>query len=1225
MKPIGLLPGGVQQDLFQNITFNESYFAVASTLSVYLYSFEDYSLHSVFGTRQHNIVAIYWSPHRISHLAVLYEDGLLIIWNIDTLEQVFEYSIENLVSSVTFHPVDTDIITVGQQDGLIHNISMSTGKSFSFTAPTFARVIQWDKIGKHLLVGGSMCCLFRVSLGKKKHKLLGEINSEIENDWVCSADWDRRSPDYFGVAFHSGHLFVRSIGSDYIQNFHNISTGFMGFVWAPESPGAIVTLDREVGVLRFWNVSQSIQKRQIRIKETGGCGLRVTPSGELIIGFQDGSIAVAESSTGRCLFMTEAGHTETVFGLEVHPQNPDIFSTSSFDGSIGIWRVESRPDTEEPTNEDLLRLQLRRTLRFGQGNNRIRCIRKISVSNICVYCHSWNKDGIHLVCGDANGFVFIVNVDEGRVVNQIRGATKAIYSCLWVDNFRVAFGSQVGGVAVWNWRDQNERAKVVQTKDPTFGLTMVNNSNLAVATNSGLIKIFGIGETNLELLSVLKGHTERVFGLECHPMFPFILASSSDDNTVRVWDLRNGECVCVCEGHCSKVRALCWSPVIPSLLLSGSWDRTIRIWDVRYKSNGQCLRTLFEHCADVYAISIHPKRPFTIFSTSRDTTTRMWTLLGDFHRQIDSLQSRFLLSGIVPVIKESAISENVWDSFCDATRSDIRLGGDIVEAFWNSYSASTDMIDKYMKVLTFFGAPIGLRNLLYLVLKIRRFDNKITEDYKRSVIIPYVDDILEYDSEYQKLCDFGLNPSKYARIGQAKTEDVVAAVAQESLLRGDLKMYAKAMIQNNQWLEALAFAGGVSFEFYQEILNEYLANESNVEFRPHAMIAAGKRIELANEFSKKREFYPAFMISSHETELIEHKSNTVEVDTLQSSKNREELCYILKKQSSAYLRHGEVILAACCYLSFGDVSNAVLTLANCGEIVLAHVVQNILPDKVDRSTYIASKMLHHLERLFLYSHCTVFSRALSSVKSNRLLTEIASRVLHNPIINDKQSIYNMLGFGNIADYKEMLVDNNDEEALCNALLGDKHSQALSIGNQILLKLILAGDMKQCYEIVQLLSAIDIGSLETKTADFKLFSYLITGIAYLHLSEYIGYTTVTASQKSGNDPISAAQRVHAALLAQHNLSQSQIPLDYRILKISQKVRYCPVEQISFSVFGLSHPLDLASNKHNMSLLEYHISQTVFPFNPFLFFNNFRQFCRSLPVESFVSNNSAALPL
>lgn len=57
---------------------------------------------------------------------------------------------------------------------------------------------------------------------------------------------------------------------------------------------------------------------------------------------------------------------------------------------------------------------------------------------------------------------------------------------------------------------------------------------------------------------------------------------------MRLWNPRNGHCLHVCYGHMGWVQALAFSPD-GTYLASSSDDDTVRIWDV---INGQCINTL---------------------------------------------------------------------------------------------------------------------------------------------------------------------------------------------------------------------------------------------------------------------------------------------------------------------------------------------------------------------------------------------------------------------------------------------------------------------------------------------------------------------------------------------------------------------------------------------------------------------------------------------------------
>jgi WD40 repeat protein len=59
-----------------------------------------------------------------------------------------------------------------------------------------------------------------------------------------------------------------------------------------------------------------------------------------------------------------------------------------------------------------------------------------------------------------------------------------------------------------------------------------------------------------------------------------LLASGSDDHTVRLWDPRTGRALQTLTGHTSWVSAVAISHD-GTLLASGSYDRTVRLWDPR--------------------------------------------------------------------------------------------------------------------------------------------------------------------------------------------------------------------------------------------------------------------------------------------------------------------------------------------------------------------------------------------------------------------------------------------------------------------------------------------------------------------------------------------------------------------------------------------------------------------------------------------------------------------
>jgi WD40 repeat protein/tetratricopeptide (TPR) repeat protein len=98
---------------------------------------------------------------------------------------------------------------------------------------------------------------------------------------------------------------------------------------------------------------------------------------------------------------------------------------------------------------------------------------------------------------------------------------------------------------------------------------------LASGSNDGSIKLWNVSMD--EVLQTLTGHSQSVYSVAFSPDGR-ILASGSNDETVKLWNVDTGQVLQTLQGHESKVHSVVFHPT-KSILVSGSDDKTI-LWEV---------------------------------------------------------------------------------------------------------------------------------------------------------------------------------------------------------------------------------------------------------------------------------------------------------------------------------------------------------------------------------------------------------------------------------------------------------------------------------------------------------------------------------------------------------------------------------------------------------------------------------------------------------------------
>jgi len=118
----------------------------------------------------------------------------------------------------------------------------------------------------------------------------------------------------------------------------------------------------------------------------------------------------------------------------------------------------------------------------------------------------------------------------------------------------------------------------------------------------------------------MTGHRGTVSRVVFHPVFS-LLATSSEDATIKVWDYETGDFERTLKGHTDSVQDIAFDHT-GKLLVSCSADMMVKLWDFQ---TYECIRSMHGHDHNVSSVTFLPSGDF-ILSASRDKTIKMWAV-----------------------------------------------------------------------------------------------------------------------------------------------------------------------------------------------------------------------------------------------------------------------------------------------------------------------------------------------------------------------------------------------------------------------------------------------------------------------------------------------------------------------------------------------------------------------------------------------------------------------
>lgn len=336
------------------------------------------------------------------------------------------------------------------------------------------------------------------------------------------------------------------------------------------------------------------------------------PNDKLATGDADGKILLWSVEDGQQLLVCQ-GKTEQVHCLAFSPDGT-LLASGSEDRTVRLWQV----DTGE-------------------------CLHRGQHHQDAVSCIGFCPQGRLLASGSFDQIICLWEVKSGALIQTLQGHTEAICTvafsadgnflmssdegqtvCLW----HVSTGkclSEFTGDNSLNWTVTFIERDINQTPtNLTFGPTESNlaarTTQLAIASScdENMIRLWDVERG--QCFQTLQGHRDSVWQVVFSSDSQMI-ASSSDDQTVRIWQTTTGECLKTLVGFEGQICSLAFDPS-NQILATGSQDQTVQLWEV---STGQRLRTLRGHRHQVWSFVLSPDGQF-LASGSDDQQVRLWDI-----------------------------------------------------------------------------------------------------------------------------------------------------------------------------------------------------------------------------------------------------------------------------------------------------------------------------------------------------------------------------------------------------------------------------------------------------------------------------------------------------------------------------------------------------------------------------------------------------------------------
>lgn len=508
----------------------------------------------------------------------------LELWEIPTgVKRVALIGQFGAIESIKFSP-DGQTVAAGYSTGVTRIFDTSSGRQMrTLSMKSSVQVIAYSADGKIVACGygSGETRLWNSISGKELQTLPGE-NSFVRRSVGISKD---------------GKTIVISNRDG--TTFLNTETGIerrlvRGFACGSSSDANVVMY--ALGTQGTFELRDAVSGKRLYNFDFFNDTRRVSfnPKKKLFARSMNDKITLYDSSSGEEL-LTLISHLKEVHHLEFSPDGSTIASGAG--DSIEFWDVSS--------GKELI------------------CIDGFSFPIF------FSPDGKTVISRSNDGTIKLWDSGSGKVLRSLsrcRNDEYAASCCFSADGTKIATGSEYGAIKLWSRTSGLAQGSVAvdYANMDTLAFSMDGNW-LAFGTHLGPNRSASQASGDIHLcnarsgkeLRIISGHEDLILSLGFNPDGKLI-ASGSQDATMKLWDVASGRNLGVFKGHSDDVNSVAFSPN-GTAIVTGSADNTARVWNLKTR---ETVHTLIGHKHEVKQVCFSPNGK-TVASAD-DETVKLW-------------------------------------------------------------------------------------------------------------------------------------------------------------------------------------------------------------------------------------------------------------------------------------------------------------------------------------------------------------------------------------------------------------------------------------------------------------------------------------------------------------------------------------------------------------------------------------------------------------------------